>query len=557
MFKKLLFLLSLTASLISEEDVARKVQNLLLIGHYEEALTFAKSVPSSQFVDELVIKALAACQKEYELIEAWVKYHEKYHENDRLLEEVCWGILRKGSTSTQLPVKLISVLGAAICQDVYALDIIKEGLRSSNVAIRSIAVELASFYGDHSLKEEIKRLFFEEMVWEVREGVYAAIAKLQIEELLPALVKKVEHTKISSEEKRALVSTIASLKVKAEKKELEFLISSNRAEQMLLAAKLVLEAPKEDQKELLLKLLNSSNREVKRAALESYGQARLSVTDEIRKISASNDYYLAIPASWVILLEEKESFDLLKWLESENPKARELAIGAVMQAGSYGVPLAKKIIETSKDPYILANAAIALLQQRVEIEKACEILYTFLNEEKELLMWEEEKTFSCIQKSSLRHNPLIPNFPEAMNQTVRLEILNLLAIVEYPKAQESLRTFLKLKRCAIVGIAAEVLLGEGDETALSHVEELLKDGDKQIRLSAALLLAVWGHSQTAVPILLEAYPHVQREEKIKILEALMQIGDRSTIPFLLERLKEPSQTMRIVAAAVIIQILNS
>lgn len=533
------------------------MQNLLLIGHHEEALKLARCLPSSQESDELVIKALAACQKEPELILTFLDYQKKYPETDRLLEEVCWSVIKRGSGSSQLSVQLISLVGAAICQDVYALDVIKGGLRNSNTAIRTVAVELASFYGDQSLKEEITRLFYEEKSWNVLAGVYEAIAKLQINELLPALQKRAELSKIDSEEKRALVATIAALKVKAEKKEMDLLLSSPRAQHQLLAAKLVLEAPADEKQEILLKLLKNANREVKRAALESYGFLRLPANDDIRKMAKSNDHYLAIPASWIILLEEKSSEELLKWVKSEKQEARFLAIGAVMQSGSYGIEIAREIINTSQDPYILANAAIALLQQRVEIAKACEILYTFLNEHPEMLMWDEEKTFSCIQKSSYRHNSLIPNFPEAMNQKVRLEILNLLAIVEYPKAQESLRSFLKLKRCEIVGIAAEMLLGEGDETALAHVEELLKDSDKQIRLSAALLLAVWGHNQTAVPVLLEAYPQVQREDKIRILESLMKIGDRSTIPFLLERLKEPSQTMRIVAAAVIIQILNA
>ena len=53
------------------------------------------------------------------------------------------------------------------------------------------------------------------------------------------------------------------------------------------------------------------------------------------------------------------------------------------------------------------------------------------------------------------------------------------------------------------------------------------------------------------------YESADRMVQIKILEALGRIGSREAIPFLLERLRESSLNMRIIAAAVLLQTIKS
>ncbi len=69
-----------------------------------------------------------------------------------------------------------------------------------------------------------------------------------------------------------------------------------------------------------------------------------------------------------------------------------------------------------------------------------------------------------------------------MDQKVRLEILNLMAIMEYPGALDALKVFLKKGVWKLTGLAAEVLLEEGDQAAIDLVKELLKDPDDEVRL---------------------------------------------------------------------------
>lgn len=544
-------------------DEKRFVEASLAIGDFPKALEKARQYfqahPAREEAFELLVKALARNERDGEMMQVWQQFHDVYPQesiDDKILGEICWAILRKGSKAPQLPTRLVSLLGSAMTQDVYALEILKEGMESSNVQLRAASVELSSMLGDQALREEIERLYYEETSWEVRVSVYEAIVRLHLTHLTPDLLKRASEKRVSAEEKQVLITTLAALKNKPEEKELELLVASKRSQLLVLASKLLVEAKAVEQESLLKRLVNDPNREVKRAALESFGLVRLAPTPEVYEASLSKDPYIAIVAAWVLLLAKDERGEqiLESWLKSENEEARVQAAAALAKSGAYGIPLAKKALD-STDPFVKANASLALLHQRVEITKACDILYDFLRQSSGKLMWGKD-FFAGLQKSTHVHSPVISNYPEAANQAVHLEILNLLAIVEYPKAAAAIKEFLQFRHCEIVGMAAEVLLGEGDEAALALVETLLEEKDKEIRLQAALLLAVWGHSKKALPVLLESYPLVERTEKVKILESLMEIGDKSTLPFLIERLKEPSQSMRVIGAAVLLQILN-
>jgi HEAT repeat protein len=99
-------------------------------------------------------------------------------------------------------------------------------------------------------------------------------------------------------------------------------------------------------------------------------------------------------------------------------------------------------------------------------------------------------------------------------------------------------------------------LQEGDEEGLEAVRALLEDPDEKIRLQAALIMTLVGHDLTAAKVLKEAYPHVDREMKLHILEAIAHVHDPEAIPFLLSVLSEPFQLLRTVAASALIQCLS-
>ena len=387
-----------------------------------------------------------------------------------------------------------------------------------------------------------------------------ALGKLRQEALLPELMHSIANPRTSPKETLAAIEAIVEMKEKIEKEELTILATSRRAGLRQLACEVISTCELEEASDLLPPLICDVQPEVCAAALKSWGLLRKPVTVEIKRLALEAlDPTVGITAAWVWLIDDPAEGEkaMKKWLEHDQRRVRALAASAVAASGPYGVPLAKEVLEQSKDPYVHINLALALGKQREDVERVCTLLEQLLKSNHEKWMLSDNGLFNTLEKSNLSHMSAIKNYPEAVNQTTRLEILNLLAILESPGALEAIKVFLKEKKWGVTGLAAETLLGEGDETAIDLVREFLHDPDREVRLEAALVLASWGRDFSATSTLLEVYPKADRALKLKILESLGRIGDKTVIPFLIDRLKEPSLMLRMVGASILIQTLNS
>jgi HEAT repeat protein len=145
---------------------------------------------------------------------------------------------------------------------------------------------------------------------------------------------------------------------------------------------------------------------------------------------------------------------------------------------------------------------------------------------------------------------------EMDNQLARLKILNILAILKEPGAQDAIRQFLAERSWGISGAAAALLLTEGDDDAVALVQELLQDKEAKVRLQAALVLSLWSREEAPIQELEKGYANSEMDLKLKIIEGLGRIGSMASVPFLIGRLEEPSQTLRLIAAMALIQCLN-
>ena len=548
------------------ETAARRVQAHLLIGDRQSALQEARRALQATSEDPLVyewlIKSLAASGEDMEMIEVWEKMHARFEQrayDQDLMEEMCWGILSKGLQAPGLSSQLICLIGAALGHDMKAVPFVLNGLRHSNAHLREIAVELGCHYGDQPLRDEICRMLRQEPVLDVRLIVIKAIGKLQIEEHLPDLIECVANPKTGPREKLAAIEAIIMMREQLGKEELVVLASSKRAGLRELACEVIAHLELIEEIDLLLPLMQDPQPEVCAAAIRTWGLLRQPATDRIKMLAQfSLDSNVGVTASWCWMLSDPAGAEtaMLKWLQHDQAQVRALAAAAVATAGPYGTLLAKQVIVESKDPYVRANLAIGLAGQREMCATVCTVLEECLHNNHDKWMFSDKGIFKTLEKSNLTHKPSIANYPEVMNQTARLELLNLLAILESPGALDAIKIFLKERKWGVTGLAAETLLGEGDESAIELVRELLSDPDKEIRIEAALVLASWGKDNSALPVLLEAYPKADRQLQLKILESLGRIGDKTTLPFLLQRLKEPSLMIRMVAASVLLQTLN-
>jgi HEAT repeat protein len=557
----------------SVSEGVRRVQAHLLIDDPSSALSeaerLAKEFPQSKEAGSVYVEALAACGFEEQALDEWHRLSIRYPEmlGDRLLlEEVAWGVLKKGITSTQYGVRLGALIGSYLTHDVRAVPILLKMMRDSNAVIRSVAVQMSSGYGDAALKDEIARMLTEEKVWMVRLEVIRAAGLLRIKSVAPTLQNYVVSDKAMFEERHVAIESLINIWDQIETKELIRLAQSNRAGLRHLAVAIALHFQVEEVKEEIVKLLSDTHPDVRIAALNAVGlfyrekMSAKELQDSLKPRLEENDPGVAITAGWVAMLVDPKMGEpvLAKWLADSMGENRRLAAAALAATGSRGAKLAANVLKTSTDPYVRANVALGLIGQRLEVKATCDCIFEFLTQEKRMWMWDNRPNplFRVLAPSQVRHNDQMPNYPEAIDQMTRLNLVSLLAMVDDPRALEALKSFLQGKKWQITGVAAATLLQEGDETAMEVVRKLLDDPNPQVRLQACLVLAMYGKDETVLKELQGAYPGADFEMKLHILEALGSVGSTDTFGFLVGVLREPFPMLRVAGAASLIQSIN-
>jgi HEAT repeat protein len=566
----LLFILAAgTSSNHLEEEGVRRVQAHLLIDDPTSALKEAQNLiqkyPDSRLAGSTLIEAYAAGKRDAEALASWHRLSLKYPDliaDRHLLEELGWGVLKRGLESTQNGVRLSAMIGAYLTNDVRTVPILQKMMRDSNAIIRSVAVQMSCSYRDAPLKDEIVRLMEEEKVWVVRLEVIKAIGAMKMSAYAPKLKAIVQSERATYEERQLAIEALINIYENISLSEFKILAASNRAGMRHLACSIAAHFEVEGAKEEIIRLIQDPHPDVRIAALNAFGlvyrdKERSEVLSEALKDANA---FVAITAAWAAMLIDPAmgSSHLEGWLKDPLPENRRLAAAALAATGGRGIDLSVKTLKESSDPYVKANLAIGLLGQRVEIPRSSDSLYEFLKEENRMWMWDTRPNplFQILAPSQVRYVDHIPNYPESIDQMTRLNLVSLLAIVEDPRACEALRSFLQKRAWGISGVAAATLLQEGDESALAVVRECLSDNDPNVRLQACLVLAMMGKDESVLSELQGAYAGADHERKLHILEALGRMGNANSYSFLIGVFNEPFPIFRVAAAAALIQCAN-
>lgn len=573
MIKIILLALPLFCSAgLSEDQWARRVQSHLLIEDTQSALAEAKALasefPESRLAGTTLIVALSACGMEEKALEEWNRMSAKFPAivNDRnLLEEMAWGVLRKGFQSSQYGVRLASLIGSFLTQDAKALPVLLRALRDSNAVIRSVAVQMAGKYQDAPLKDEISSLLMEEKVWMVRLEVIKTCGILRMKEAATYLKALIQSEKTTYEERLSAIESLCSIYDEIGLEEWTVFARSNRAGMRHLACIIAAHFELEEAKKDILHLIHDAHPDVRIAALDAFGlyYRKLCSKDEIvqhlQEALVDSAPEVAITAAWAASLSGLEVEEVFsRWLNDSLGENRRLAAAALAASGERGSDFSAKILQENKDPFVLANLAIGLLGHRKEVASCSDILYDFLSKEKRMWMWDTKPNplFKILAPSQVRHVDHIPNYPEAIDHMTRLSLYSALSLVDDPRAVDALKSFLKKKTWGITGVAAAMLLQEGDDTSLEVVQQLLDDPDKDVRLQACFVMAMLGKDESVLNNLELAYPSADHERKLHILESMGRIGTVEVFPFLLSCFKEPFPILRIAAAAALIQSIH-
>ena len=565
----LLFLVPFFAFSTEVERISR-LHALNVLGDHKlavsEALLATREYPGSKEIALSAIKIYADAGDEERMMQGFRTYQNMFKDDPYprdTLEEMSWGVIEKGAKGSSPMVRAIALIAAAKGNDSRGVRLLLENCSDSHRLIRELVVEFSSHFRDEPLQAMIKDRLTKEKDPGVKEALLRAVGLMKIEELEPYLLSVLDNDRASASEKFCSIASIMDLKDEVNLDEIQKLISSNRAAHRALAAVLIGLHDKKEDAGLLLPLLKDSHSEVRKSALEALGSLRVQEINgtelPVFLLPLLNDSIpeVAITAAFVLMPYHPTSGQeaMKKWLWSAHADERLYAACALKGAGKYGYPLNLNAFMETKDPYVRLNLAIALIQEQVDPKLGSQAIFETVTMHKERIMECKCGRFSGIGPCLENHRPDIPHYPEAVNQMTRLEMLNLLAIQKHPKALEAVCNFLKERMWGITGAASALLLTEGDEEALVLIRELLKDDSEKVQLQAALILALWGNDPHALSTLERLYFKVPHSKKEQIIEALGRIGDFSAIPFLVDRLEESHLSLRMTAAAAILQTL--
>lgn len=579
----LLALSLVSQSLSSDEfDPAREKQSKeqvsynLLIHNYTEAVNQAsqgvKDFPLSQSMRELYIESLAKVGDEKRLLQSWQKYardfsFDKY--KDSVLENLAWGVIQKAHISDNLTTRFMSLIAASVQNDTYSVDTLKSTLNDSNALLREVSLHFCLNFGDEKLKDEVLRLLEHEQVFEVRKKVIEVAQRLKIKEARPILEKLLQKEEVSYQERSLIVSALMGYYNEVNPEELERLSQSSDLGHRLLVCGLYQHFDLKDQLHHLKKLVYDSNKQVRLAALSTLGLHQVEKIDgeSLEEILASaledSSTQISLLANWALLKcnPTKAKASLRSFLLHTDQNVRLQAAGLIGYSLPLTESLAQDFYDMHPDPYVRANLSFFLAAHRIHIEEACDQLYA-LFQAKEVYMFKEvyPAGLRILAPSQLvlgEGNP--EQFYAASSlysQMAQLEILNLLAVLNDPRASEAMALFLENHQSDVTTLSLRTLFQLEDTQALELMKDFLGHQDKHKRLEAALVLAIFKRDEDALKVLEDTYTDVSRDLKQIILMAIGEIASKESIPFLMDRVYESSQTLRINAAAALIQCLR-
>jgi len=552
-----------------EEDVVREISLRLIIedskGALEASLKGVEAYPQSMQLQHLLIRSLAVRGETKKALQAWKKYRAHGGgtdslETDNLLEIVAWSLLKKGARTQNIVPRYMALVGAVLSRDAYAVPIVEDCLEASSASLRRIALNMAPLLGDEILKQHVLRLLMEETSWSVRLEAIRSAGRMNIKVARPLLEEIVGSVDSAHAEKVAAVLSLTAMQDDVSSQELLQLVRSPRAGLRLLACELVGKLALKSEVALIECLINDNHPTVRAAAFRALGLLKIDKEDAAKEALEDPDTQVAITAAWFLTVIGRDvGLQVLgKRLQSKREKEQLLAAAALSATGRQGISFIQEVIEDVENNFVKATLAMGLVGQNAEVTKACDILFDLFGKEKGQWMWKEfgHGFFRALAPSQVEQFPGIHNYPEVVNQMTRLEVLNVLAIKRYPHVQKAVRNFLRKGVWSLPLEAAALLLREGDETVFDTLEACLNDENSKVRLHAALALAIWGKDRRALEALHEEYPRVNRDNKIKILEAVGWIGAKESLPFLINTLEEPFHSLRIIAASDILQILR-
>jgi HEAT repeat protein len=570
-FLSLLLAGSLFGALVSsEKEFIAKIASLITIGDTKGARRVGfltkELYPTSKSVLSLYIRTLAAdgYLKEALTLLPEITGDKEVREHFSTLEAIGWNYLlhEEGMSSVS---NIASLLGAYRTQDARCVHLLLNKLNSSNAYDRHLAVKLSMSYQDLPLTKKLTEMLVSEKNYFVKLMLIEAAGKMKIAGCAPLLKQIIDSNALTIEERCVAIKSLIQLSDKPKKEEILQLKGSSKTTMRRFCAALITHFELHPHTDILIDFLSDRHPTVRAQAilglmiLETPKEVLMGLRDKIIHLVHNDTIEVSELAKIPLLLIDQErgleafSSSLL----GSDPIRARFASRVIGYTGSVARPLIQTAFIHSKDPIVKANLSLAMMGKDIDSPSAISYLSDFLKEYKEKIMIRGEFSpfFIGIDDSLVRHIPYIPNYPTLVDSMTRLQLLSKLSILKAEGVQEAMRAFLKNKMGKVSSSAAIMMLEDSKLEDMDLLRELLNDKDPVVRLQAALVLAFYGNDSTVTYVLEEAYNSVDWEKKMMILEAIGVIGNRTSIPFVIDKMKKESFILQKLAAATLLQCL--
>ncbi|MCB1135535.1 MAG: HEAT repeat domain-containing protein, partial [Chlamydiia bacterium] len=479
-----------------------------------------------------------------------------------LREELAWLVVRQGADSPSLPARLYALIGAGMTHDVRAVELLEKGMRDRNQRVRHLAVQLSASYPDESLRQCLVAALGDSQYHSLRSEAVRALAHFPRSDTESVLLAQLDRVDLPMGQRLALAEALSSFNEAVPDEDVLDLAQSPSAGLRLLSCRLAEAKASEGIRKQLLNLCRDALPDIRMAAfealaLQTYQTLPESILSAWERGLDDIDPKVRITCAWALLVHGRPKGEeaLQVILQGRDPRSQRLASAVLSHSGSAGLALSARMLDELDDPACQINLAMALISQRHDTERAAKVLRESLQRHRARLCWRDTQSlFEGVYPQGPER--MGPGHAVAVDQMTRLRLLSVVALVEPQHALPLIEGMLNSRLSQVSALALYEVLSEGDRAQIEGLSALLDSPKQQVRVQAALLLALCGRDPTAREVLEEAYPEADRPSKERILEGLGAIGDSASLPLLLSALEEPFETLRIIAAAAVIQCEN-
>lgn len=533
-----------------DDAAIHESSRLLRSGNFSvsEACLILQSLSKSRRYDDW-FKAYQCCIE---------KYPQLTYDRD-VLEHLGRSILEDGSYHSSAMVRAMSLSVAGFVRDARLLSVCHRGFVDDSILVRTLALQLATMYGDEESKHLVVQTIRDDPSSSVRKTAYQAAVALRLFDAVPQLLCRFEDQNLDAEEREDALQAWITLTRQTASRPSEKELSCTR-HGAALRCEMMVQGLLPWDGTVLLGFLSSHDTHIIKSALQGLlfcevgslpeGEAIIALVQALSKHTLPEVKFKA--ATVLHVLGERSGTDMLHdGLRSSSDHLHQIIAENLVDLGLLAVPWAQQYIGIISSEQAKFDMAILLLLGRESIEEAGDVVSRHLSQP---YFSYGIRKFLMSSSWDATYESLRPVTGVFMHKEIVHQLIRLLIQSGYSKA------------CAVL---EQVVADRLDQDRYMFFYDLWEEGKSTSYLSQAKstmldrlvcsLIHLATHSDSdSLEEVMRLYPECSWTDRVHILEALACYGHPGLMPFILKCCCcENLATLRVAAAGAVFALLRS